>query len=210
MKKANETKKVSKARRAFTIILLVLFWPIILIVAMFYYAYKFDKRKKFETSENKGKFLLLETDISKMDIMEGYEFEELLKSIYFYLGYKTEVTKKSRDYGADLLLTDDQNHTIVVQAKRYNKTVGAKSVQEIAAARDHYNASEAWVVTNSTFSEPAELLARETDVRLIDREELIEHFAKAKTLVSTRDEEKIVENIDLTSFDGFGDGQFKI
>ena len=208
--KTKPKEKISVARRVFSIILFIILSPIIAIVALFVFAYRYDKKRKFMESDKKGKFLLLETDITKIDIMQGYEFEELVRTVYFYLGYKTELTKKSRDFGADIILEDPNAKKIVVQAKRYNGQVGTKAVQEIHAAKQHYGAEDAWVVTNSHFSVAAEELARETNVRLIDREEFMEHYARAKTQVSTNENRKEEENVGSTSFDGFGNGEFRI
>lgn len=63
---------------------------------------------------------------------------------------------------------------IVVQAKRYNKNVGIKAVQEAQASIAHYGASEAWVVTNSDYTSAAYELAKSNKVRLINRDALIE------------------------------------
>jgi len=134
---------------------------------------KHSKYQKWKREGETGRKLILSSDITSIDIMEGYEFEEYLKCLFFYMGYAVEVTKKSRDYGADLVLVRDQIK-IVVQAKRYNKAVGSKSVSEVVGAMKHYMANEAWVVTNDHFTLAAETLARENSVRLIDREELME------------------------------------
>lgn len=69
-------------------------------------------------------------------------------------GWKVELTPKSGDYGADLVIRR-QGVKVVVQAKRWKKPVGVKAVQEALAARDIYRADEAWVVTNSTYSRAA-------------------------------------------------------
>ena len=209
-KNRGEKKKISLARRIFSIILFIILLPFIAIISLFVFAYRYDKKRKFLESDKKGKFFLLETDITKLDIMQGYEFEELVKTVYFYLGYKAELTKKSRDYGADILLEDENGKKIVVQVKRYNGTVGTKSVQEIAGAKMHYAASDAWVVTNSHFSEAAEELARENNVRLIDRDEFLEHYARAKTLITTDEVKHDEQSVGSTSFDGFGSGEFRI
>ncbi len=62
---------------------------------------------------------------------------------------------------------------IVVQAKRFSKSVGVKAIQEVKASQNYYNANESWVVTNNYFTTPAEKLASSNDVKLIDRDELI-------------------------------------
>ena len=101
-----------------------------------------------------------------------------MRILLFYLGYKVEVTQKSRDYGADLVLVEpNTNSKIIVQAKRYNKPVGSKAVQEILTAKMHYKADDAWVITNNQYTPQAELLAKENNVRLIDRNELIEMYS---------------------------------
>lgn len=166
-------KKKHVIKRIFFLFLFILLSPILLISWIVRSIIKHKKYKKWKQEGETGRKLLLRSDITSIDIMEGYEFEEYLKCLFFYLGYAVEVTKKSRDYGADLILVKDKEK-IVVQAKRYNKTVGSKCVSEAVGATKHYFANEAWVVTNSHFTDQAETLARENGVRLIDREELME------------------------------------
>lgn len=116
---------------------------------------------------------LRNSGIIEIDKMQGIQFEFYLASLFTALGYKAKTTNAAGDYGADLLLTKDHSK-IVVQAKRYSKNVGIKAIQEISASKQHYNANEAWVVTNSFYTKPAVALALSNDVRLIDRNELID------------------------------------
>ena len=81
------------------------------------------------------------------------------------------------DYGADLILEKD-GRKIVVEAKRYSKDVGISAVQEIAAAMPHYQADEAWIVTNRDFTEAASNLAKSNDVKLVNRTQLIDFILK--------------------------------
>ena len=97
------------------------------------------------------------------------EFENLLKTIFEKQGYEVELTKKSHDYGADLILRKN-NKLSVVQAKCYDRTVGIKAVQEIISAQKHYHAEDMFVATNRYFSKDAIILASEHDVKLIDRD----------------------------------------
>ena len=122
---------------------------------------------------------LSKSNIIEIDRMQGYEFEVFLKTLFIKLGYSAEVTKKSGDFGADLIL--DKNETkIVVQSKRYDNHVGVKAVQEIYSSMSYYCANEAWVVTNNYFTRQAKELANNNGVRLIDREELVKLIAKTK------------------------------
>lgn len=175
-------------------LLIIVFSPVILLFLIIKHMVKRSKFKKWEREGQRGKLLLLSSDISQIDIMEGYEFENYLKTLFFYDGYITSLTTKSKDYGADIIMTDEQTkQKVVVQAKRYNKTVGAKAVQEIVGAIKHYQADYAMVVTNSHFSYQAETLAKENGVRLVDREELIEIYkrVKKKLQLSTTESELV-------------------
>ncbi|WP_151734065.1 restriction endonuclease [Paenibacillus tengchongensis] len=123
--------------------------------------------------DNKRAERLKRSGIADIDNMEGIQFERYLGHLFRAQGYKSEVTKAAGDYGADLLIQKD-GKKIVVQAKRYNKNVGIKAVQEAQAAIAHYGASEAWVVSNSDYTAAAYELAQSNRVQLINREALIE------------------------------------
>lgn len=108
-------------------------------------------------------------NLSQIDSLNGEEFEKLLKNIFEKQGYKVELTKRSHDYGADLVL-EKNNKISIVQAKCYGKNIGIKAVQEIISAKRHYNAEEMFVATNRYFSKEAIILASEHNVKLIDRD----------------------------------------
>jgi Restriction endonuclease len=67
-----------------------------------------------------------------------------------------------------LWITSARNRTAIIQAKFYKPPVGNVAVQEVHAAKTHYGADQAWVVTNSRFTRSARELATTTDVRLLD------------------------------------------
>lgn len=116
---------------------------------------------------------LNQSGILQVDEMSGAEFEEYLRLRYLAEGYTVRKTPYRGDYGADLIL-EKGPQKIAVQAKRYKSNVGIKAVQEISAAKLHYGANEAWVVTNSFFTKAASELARSNKVKLVNRDELIE------------------------------------
>lgn len=102
-------------------------------------------------------------------LMTGQDFERFLKELYQRLGYKVRLTPTSRDFGADLIVAGADG-TLVVQAKRQQRTVGVGAVQEIHGAKTYYRAKTAAVVTTSTFTPAAEKLARRLRVALHDGE----------------------------------------
>lgn len=127
----------------------------------------------------KKKKQLLASGIYEIDGMKGEQFEEYLKLLYQKMGYSVSTTPRSGDFGADLILHKD-GQKIVVQVKRYSKSVGIKAVQEIIPAIRHYRASQAWVITNNKFTTPAMQLANSNNVRLIDRDELVQLILNMK------------------------------
>jgi restriction system protein len=143
--------------------LFVLLFKLLVIAAFIYFIYRFLKGKTVPRQVK---------DLNEVDKMSGLEFEQFLVPLFEKLGYQAHVTKGSGDFGADLVL-HRKHKKIVVQAKRYSKTIGVSAIQEIVAAKGYYNASGAMVVTNNYFTPAAENLAQANKVRLLDRDELI-------------------------------------
>ena len=114
--------------------------------------------------------------IKEIDIMDGIEFEKRLEVMFGDLGYKVKRTPPSGDYGADLVLDNRKGRT-VVQAKRYNKPVGVKGVQEVIGAISFYRATMAIVVTNAYFTPQAEKLALCNGVELWNRDMLFKKLS---------------------------------
>lgn len=71
--------------------------------------------------------------LEEIDDLNGYEFEDFVKTLFSKMGYQVEQTKLSGDQGADLIVIKLGKKKII-QAKRFKGTVGNKAVQEIMAA----------------------------------------------------------------------------
>jgi restriction system protein len=108
-------------------------------------------------------------DFDRLNSMSGIEFERALRQIFERDGWRVELTPRSGDFGADLVLSKPGKR-LVVQAKRWRRPVGIRAVQEALGARDRYRADEAWVVTQSTFSRAARAQAEASRVTLKDGE----------------------------------------
>lgn len=180
--------KINKILKPIRIILIVLLFPIVIV----WLICRKNKLKKRRMQDSIDVY-----NISQIDDLSGVEFENLLKEIFISQGYGVELTKKSHDYGADLVLTK-KNKTTIVQAKCYGKNIGIKAIQEIISAKKHYGADEMFVATNRYFSKDAMVLASEHDVKLIDRDVMLNlvriYSPKVeliqKKFVATKPEEK--------------------
>lgn len=121
----------------------------------------------------------LRSDISKVDGLSGFDFEDYLEALYNRLGYRTIETPKQGDFGVDLILKKN-GETICVQAKRYKGSVGIEAVQQIYAGNAFYSGDRPVVVTNSRYTKAAKTLADKIGVELIAREELKRLMNQAK------------------------------
>lgn len=102
--------------------------------------------------------------------MSGTEFEywcaAILKKNWSFIS--TEVTSASNDYGADIIGIDNRGRKWVIQCKRYSGSVGNSAVQEVVAAKAHYNAEKAAVMTNSRLTKNARKLAADNGVEVFE------------------------------------------
>ncbi|BCN32127.1 membrane protein [Anaeromicropila herbilytica] len=149
-------------------------------VLFFYYLHYRKKRK------------LLASDICVVDKLSGTDFELFLYYHFKKMGYRVRLTPITHDFGADLVLKYKRKVTIV-QAKRWNESVGIKAVQEIVGALNYYNADHAIVATNSVFTRSAKILAQANDVQLIDRRLLIQLIEEGNIGDTVDETERIAE-----------------
>ena len=103
--------------------------------------------------------------------LDGHEFERYLAELFRLQGYTVVQLPESRDKGGDLILSKGETK-IVVQAKKYSGKVPNKAVQEVVAARGHYQTDKAMVVTTSSFTRDAVELALSNGVELWDGKKL--------------------------------------
>ncbi|PAF21737.1 hypothetical protein CHH49_09815 [Terribacillus saccharophilus] len=128
---------------------------------------------------------LSQSGIDEIDVMSGHEFEVYLKALFANKGYLVKATPGSGDFGADLIIEKEEKR-IAIQAKRYSQPVGVKAVQEViaVAAMNYYNCTDAWVVSNNTYTKSAVQMAIRTNVQLMNREDLINMILENKSKVS--------------------------
>ena len=116
-------------------------------------------------------------DFSKVDALSGIEFENLLLDKFVTLGFKVESTPKTGDFGADLIVENNEGSRIIVQCKRFKSKVNLKAVQEVVGAMGHYAGDYGVVITNNTFLNSAVKLAESHDIELWDGDRLVSFLA---------------------------------
>jgi restriction system protein len=150
---------------AFAILILVIF-----VAFKLYHQYKLSK-----------------AGISEVDKMSGQDFEMFLYSLFSKLGYKVQHTGKIGDLGSDLIIEMDGIRT-AVQAKRWKGNIGPDAVREVNTVIKPRNCTLGMVVTNSFYTNEAEYLAKQNNIALWDRNDLVNNILKSREKTNTSEE----------------------
>jgi len=141
---------------------------LLVIMVLVFILYFLWKRKKWKRERLK--------QLENID--NPYEFEIFVERILKDLGYKVIRTRKSRDFGADILLRRGRKR-MVIQVKFWKNKLGEEVLKEVIASSYIYGAREGAVITNSYFSKNVIDLAKKLagkehldKIALIDREKL--------------------------------------
>lgn len=147
-----------------------------------------ESKNEINRIENIDK--IQKSNIEQIDEMSGFEFESYVGELLSTLGYKSSATKKSGDFGVDIILEKD-GKKIIVQTKRHSKKVSIGAIQEISTAQNFYGIYNAWVVTNNYFTQSAIKLAESNHIKLVNRDELISLILKSKEAIKEVEPENI-------------------
>lgn len=145
------------------------FFIVVAILAVFiiFAAALFIKHKIHQRELKKLRAL----EIIDTDYMDGLAFEKYVAELLKNQGYKRVTLTERYDLGIDIIAVKDGVRW-GVQVKRYSNMVKAEAVRQVVTALNNYNCQRAMVVTNSTFSRPAKVLAETNDCVLIGKEEI--------------------------------------
>ncbi|WP_375460931.1 restriction endonuclease [uncultured Enterovirga sp.] len=105
--------------------------------------------------------------------MTPAEFERFCAAQLRALGWKALTTGATGDQGADVI-AEKNGIRIVLQCKLLASAVGNKAVQQAFAAKGHFGAHHAAVVTNADFTRSARDLSGTTGVKLLHHTQLAE------------------------------------
>ncbi|MCE2565094.1 restriction endonuclease [Komagataeibacter sp. FNDCF1] len=103
--------------------------------------------------------------------MDPIAYERYCAGCLRACGWDAQATPPGGDQGADVIARRD-GLRLVVQCKLYRSAVGNEAVQQVSAARLHYQADVAAVVSNADYTSAARQLARSNNVFLLHHDEL--------------------------------------
>ncbi|MFB9365528.1 restriction endonuclease [Kitasatospora albolonga] len=103
--------------------------------------------------------------------MDPLEFEELVAELFRRRGLTTRTTARSGDQGVDVIAEDPDPVTgglIVIQAKRYRRTVDPTAVRDLDATRVHHGAKKGILVTTAGFGPDSHRWVEGKPLTLVD------------------------------------------
>lgn len=113
-----------------------------------------------------------ETEIVRLEIMDGFEFEKFCGRLFEKLNYGIiETTQSTGDMGRDILIYSDEGLIVVECKHQPYSTIGRPIVQKLHSATISSNAMKGILITTGKFSLQAIKHAKELDppIELIDR-----------------------------------------
>nr|WP_237419428.1 restriction endonuclease [Kitasatospora sp. SID7827] len=109
--------------------------------------------------------------------MDPLEFEELIAELFRRRGLRTSTTARSGDEGVDVLAEDPDPITggkIVIQAKRYRRTVPPSAVRDLESTMRRQGANRGILVTTAGFGPGSRKHAEGQPLTLVDGPMLLE------------------------------------
>ncbi|MFF2148797.1 restriction endonuclease [Kitasatospora sp. NPDC058190] len=119
-----------------------------------------------------------EPDLFEMDPIE---FEELIAELFRLRGFRVMTTARSGDVGVDVIAEDLDPVTggkIVIQAKRYKKTVPPTAVRDLESTVRHHGAIKGILVTTAGFGRGSYSYIEGKPLTLLSGPELVELLAE--------------------------------
>lgn len=133
-----------------------------------------QKKADLVTDIKEVKKITVESELNRIDKLNGHEFEKYCGNLLIDLGYSNvNITVSSGDQGIDILASMGSS-SYGFQCKNYVSVVGNKAVQEALAGKIFYKVDRVGVITNNYFTTSAQKLAVEGNVELWDRDTLKE------------------------------------
>lgn len=113
------------------------------------------------------------------DEIGPYDFEKLVADIWEAEGWETTVTSSSQDRGIDVIAKQSNpiSLKILIQVKAYalDNKIGSEEVRKYATLYEQESQVDTVVIVSTgEFTSQATTLAEDLDVRLIDRDQLLQ------------------------------------
>lgn len=112
-----------------------------------------------------------QTEIWKTDKMTDGELEQFVTELLVKQGYHADTSAQHE--GISFILRAPSGKTAAVKVKCHKRLVGIRLVQKASKESLTLKTEECWVISNNDFTSQAKEFARENNIRLYGRDQLI-------------------------------------
>jgi len=129
-------------------------------------------KDKWGNSEQVRRWKEIDIDLEhNFSRLSPYKFEEFIAVLFKKMGYETEKTPSTGDFGVDVVAKKG-NETIIIQCKRYSHGthVTPEEVQRTLGAMWKYKADKAVFITTSSFTVRAAELDKGAPIELWNKQ----------------------------------------
>lgn len=133
-------------------------------------------RERWGSPEQVKEWKIVDIDMRNNFVkLSPWQFEKLVATLLGKMGYQTQLTPKTADFGADIIAVKGGDR-VVVQVKKYNYSnkVGNQSIQRLLGSMFKYKANKAIFVTTSDFTDYAYQQATGAPIELWNHNKLCE------------------------------------
>jgi len=132
----------------------------------------------FINKTKQAKKIMLSTNFT---LISPFDFENFVANLFNTMGYETEVTNKTGDYGIDVI-AKKEGEIIAIQCKKYQEGnhVSNREVQRLLGSMQlkDLKANKGILITTSDFTKQAYFQAEDTPIELWNKETLHETVKK--------------------------------
>lgn len=131
-----------------------------------------EARRHYEEEQKRLRYI---NNVGGLLTMSGTEFEQAIATLLKAYGYRhVQHTGKSGDQGADLTAISPHGESIIVQCKRYapGQNVGAPAIRDFLGSIQIHQADRGVFVTTSRLTQPAQELANNHAIEVLDGDRL--------------------------------------
>lgn len=120
-----------------------------------------------------------EQTLERIQSMSGKKFINWVKDAFKSLYGQEPILKQAQNGSYYLLLSEvNGSSNIVVQVKRHSENITSTYIKELKAIQVSEMGDEAWIISASSFTKQAKNLAQETNVKIIENEDLMNIIRK--------------------------------
>lgn len=196
-KKLSKRKAIKTTLKVFKILGIIIFFPIVIAYLIIKKVVDNNQKKKWENEGKRGKELILSVNEESLPKLSYYEFRELIKSLFFYDGYRVETLNKN---GSLLGLEKDGKTTYcILNSKKSPLFIFNKGKREIEEQKENYD--NILVVSLYGFMEETKQYLQDLSYSFYEKEDILDLTLRVKDKVikglSDNDVESF-KNIDIS------------